>query len=485
MKAIRIQLLLSLMMTAGAQANTSLTISTITSFPTGGPCWDDVLIGSFPSVNTNFTLTQVTGTGVLNSAESVVVDNVRGHDYNRYAYALDLTGMGTAANHCIKLLIHFGTPLTCSSEVLLLNGSGTVSATSATLAPFGDITFVFGSGCLNPGQKALNIEMLSDASPVTGRVTIIDDWVDPANGTTNETRVNVTAIVPNVPPDWIFPPFPIPFPIFQGYFGCNAVPQSGIFNFAAQLVNNVSNGLAVSHSVTQSVQVVNGLFTTPLPFDPGTFSGQPTWLSLSVQPPSGGNFAPLGPPLPITPTPQALYAYSAGVAGSLAPGQAVTSLNGFSDAVVLVAGQGIQFNTGSNSITISAVSPSDRNIKADVAPVQAQDILTRLAGLPIRSWRYTNELGGIRHVGPMAQDFQAAFHLGEDDRTIGFVDEGGVALAAIQGLNHEVEVRSEKLEGRSEMAEERIQKLETENAELKARLEKLERLINSKEGDTK
>jgi hypothetical protein len=56
----------------------------------------------------------------------------------------------------------------------------------------------------------------------------------------------------------------------------------------------------------------------------------------------------------------------------------------------------------------------------------------------------------------MAQDFRAAFGLGEDDKHIATVDADGVALAAIQGLN---------------------QKLERENAELKARLERLERLL--------
>ena len=44
-------------------------------------------------------------------------------------------------------------------------------------------------------------------------------------------------------------------------------------------------------------------------------------------------------------------------------------------------------------------------------------------------------------------------------------------LAAIQGLNEKIEVRSQK-------SEDRIQKIEAENAELKSRLEKLERLMN-------
>jgi hypothetical protein len=40
----------------------------------------------------------------------------------------------------------------------------------------------------------------------------------------------------------------------------------------------------------------------------------------------------------------------------------------------------------------------------------------------------------VRHVGPRAQDFAAAFGVGEDDRHIHVVDASGVALAAIQAL---------------------------------------------------
>ena len=35
--------------------------------------------------------------------------------------------------------------------------------------------------------------------------------------------------------------------------------------------------------------------------------------------------------------------------------------------------------------------------------------------------------------GPMAQDFYAAFGLGNSDKSIGLLDASGVALAAIQG----------------------------------------------------
>ncbi len=80
-------------------------------------------------------------------------------------------------------------------------------------------------------------------------------------------------------------------------------------------------------------------------------------------------------------------------------------------------------------------------------------------------------------MGPTAQDFRAAFGLGEDETTISVVDEQGVALAAIQGLN-------QKLEAKTQAAAERIYQLETENTELKQRLERLEYLlINRPNGD--
>ncbi len=77
---------------------------------------------------------------------------------------------------------------------------------------------------------------------------------------------------------------------------------------------------------------------------------------------------------------------------------------------------------------------SDRNAKANFAPVDGVAILDALVGLPIATWNYTTQAEGIRHMGPMAQDFYAAYGLGETDTGISTVDADGVALAAIQGL---------------------------------------------------
>ncbi len=80
-------------------------------------------------------------------------------------------------------------------------------------------------------------------------------------------------------------------------------------------------------------------------------------------------------------------------------------------------------------------SLSDRSLKENFAPVDAEEVLARLAEVPIRTWNYKAQDPAIRHIGPVAQDFYAAFGLGEDDRRISTVDADGVALTAIQGLH--------------------------------------------------
>jgi len=79
-------------------------------------------------------------------------------------------------------------------------------------------------------------------------------------------------------------------------------------------------------------------------------------------------------------------------------------------------------------------SVSDRALKANVVAVGGADVLARLAQAPVSTWNYTSQAPSTRHMGPMAQDFYAAFGLGEDDKHISTVDADGVALAAIQAL---------------------------------------------------
>jgi hypothetical protein len=80
---------------------------------------------------------------------------------------------------------------------------------------------------------------------------------------------------------------------------------------------------------------------------------------------------------------------------------------------------------------------SDRNAKEHFTPVDVRAVLEAVASLPITTWNYKTQDDAVRHMGPMAQDFHAAFGLGVSDRLIDTIDPDGVALAAIQGL-HEV-----------------------------------------------
>ena len=58
---------------------------------------------------------------------------------------------------------------------------------------------------------------------------------------------------------------------------------------------------------------------------------------------------------------------------------------------------------------------SDRAVKRAVEPVNTQDVLAKVGELPISTWRYLSEAPGVRHMGPMAQDFRRAFGLGDSD----------------------------------------------------------------------
>ena len=92
----------------------------------------------------------------------------------------------------------------------------------------------------------------------------------------------------------------------------------------------------------------------------------------------------------------------------------------------------------------SPIIKSDRNAKERFAAVDPQAVLAAAGNLPIERWSYKGE--PVRHLGPMAQDFAAAFGLGADDRHIFPLDAAGVALAAIQGFHALVQVQATRLE---------------------------------------
>jgi hypothetical protein len=122
-------------------------------------------------------------------------------------------------------------------------------------------------------------------------------------------------------------------------------------------------------------------------------------------------------------------------------------------------------------------SVSDRNTKKNLSPVNAEAVLEKLAALPVQSWNYKWESDtNTPHLGPMAQDFKAAFYPGRDDKSISTLEFDGVELAAIQGLNQKL---TEELKRRD--AENAV--LKTHNQSLEKRLEALEKIILDRKPD--
>jgi hypothetical protein len=79
-------------------------------------------------------------------------------------------------------------------------------------------------------------------------------------------------------------------------------------------------------------------------------------------------------------------------------------------------------------------SISDRRRKENFRTEDGELALSRIAAMPIQSWNYISQPDSIRHLGPTAQDFRAAFGLGESDTTITTVDIDGVNMLAVQAL---------------------------------------------------
>ena len=86
---------------------------------------------------------------------------------------------------------------------------------------------------------------------------------------------------------------------------------------------------------------------------------------------------------------------------------------------------------------------SDINLKNEIIPVEEKDILEKLAAIEISEWAYKDQ-AGVRHIGPMAQDFYKAFGLGNSDKTINTIDADGVSLVAIQALYDLLKIEKER-----------------------------------------
>jgi hypothetical protein len=132
---------------------------------------------------------------------------------------------------------------------------------------------------------------------------------------------------------------------------------------------------------------------------------------------------------------------------------------------VVRAPGGVHFLTGTNDIAGIWLTPggawstlSDSNAKTDIAAVDYRGVLRRVADIPVTSWQYKHAPGRC-HIGPMAQDFHAAFGLGADDRRIAALDTDGVILSALKGLLDAWQERTERSAAQAKRLDELQQEL--------------------------
>jgi len=145
------------------------------------------------------------------------------------------------------------------------------------------------------------------------------------------------------------------------------------------------------------------------------------------------------------------------------------------------ATNGIRFITATDNSKVTWIpdntagwsSACSRAVKTNVEPTDPVSVLDRLVEMDISTWEYTDEDDGgtgVRHMGPMAEDFHDAFELGTGETGINSINADGVAFAAIQGLAERLADARERLDRRDERVatlESEVQSVRTENQSLR------------------
>lgn len=89
---------------------------------------------------------------------------------------------------------------------------------------------------------------------------------------------------------------------------------------------------------------------------------------------------------------------------------------------------------------------SDMNIKENVTPINYEEILEKVNNMPVSEWNLISQPDSVRHIGPMAQDFNHYFGFGSSCRHINTLDADGVLFASVKGLKCQLDRLSEKVE---------------------------------------
>ena len=152
-------------------------------------------------------------------------------------------------------------------------------------------------------------------------------------------------------------------------------------------------------------------------------------------------------------------------------------------------------DANSSGVSVSAgggswSSVSDRRKKENFMPLDMETILNKVSALPITKWNYKSQPVTQKHIGPMAQDFYAAFQLDGigNDTTINTMDIEGVNMIAIQALEKRTKEQAAEIkELKAALADQNKENtalktaLTEKNKSIITRLESLEASLNEKD----
>ena len=116
----------------------------------------------------------------------------------------------------------------------------------------------------------------------------------------------------------------------------------------------------------------------------------------------------------------------------------------------------------------------DRNKKENFIPVDGEWILSKIRNIPISKWNYKKTDVNDKYIGPMAQDFHAAFQLnGTDSLGINSISIDGINMAGVQALEKRTRLMKEENDKSNNRISAELARLTEENRKLIAENNKL------------
>lgn len=369
-------------------------------------------------------------------------------------------GLGAAA---VQLQV-FGMPTTAASGDIEILPQGSSFGSTATMVYIGSIAFntVSTNAKINLGNNEISVQVRGGGANLA--IDVVGYFKRPGNYAGTNTIVGTAAAIVGGMSNGTAADYATVAGGSDNHAnGLQSFVGGGADNVATG-INSVVSGGGGNQATEQFSAVVGGLFNVASGYA-GTVLGGTHNLAGAVGAIAGGESS------------SALGGWSVALgtnAVAREDGMFVLSDNrpfGFDPTTFRAAGQsantfnvratgvgGVFFVTGINASTGAPTwgcyaqngggwtCTSDRNVKRNLQPVDSRRILQKVVRMPIFEWQPKEGANAdVHHLGPMAQDFRAAFELGDSDKGIGLLDAAGVALGAIQGLDQRVEARDSEI----------------------------------------